>query len=819
MTGFTRDVRYAFRLLCRQPSYALFVILTLGVGIGANTAIFSVVNAVLLRPLPYPDADRLVRVWGRFDPESGFDFARFSLSNPEYLDYGAHARALDAIGAFANGSVTVGGDATSDPERVRVSAYSASMFDVLGIGPALGRGFSVEETLPGGNEVALLSHGYWQTRFGGAESILGRDITVNGRPTQVIGVMPDGFDYPGLETRLWLPLRIDPANPGGRSSHSLRVVGRLAPGVGIDAARAELAALMTDWKARFPDIHTGHYLFLEPLLETVAGDVRPALLILLGATGLVLLIVCANVASLVLARGEGRTREMAIRGALGAGGWRLVRLSLAESTVLAAAGGAVGLALAYVGVRALLTIDPDSIPRSAEVGLDPAMAMFAAGAAGLAAVLFGLAPALRAARADLQQTLRESSLSTTGNAARLWFRRTLVAVEVALCVVLMLGAGLMARGFTKLTSVDPGFRAPGLVSAGIALPAASYDDAARVDQFYADLIARLSAVPGVESVSAGSTVPMWNDAGNWDFVIEGRPVPPPGQPAWNAKAVIVRPGYLETLGIPLIRGRSFSARDDARSQLVVVVNEALARSFFAGEDPIGRRIRIAGGDGSADRWMTIVGIADNARTDGLDAVAPPSYYFLQSQFPRSNGTTARALAVFARASGDPGVVMRAIRTHVRAIDPTLAVSDVQTSGEIIARSVARPRFTASLLGLFAAIGLVLGMSGIYAVLSYTVSRRTHELGIRRALGAQPSALAWQVLGSGMVPVAAGLVAGLTAAYWLAGLLRTYLFGVSPVDPATYAVVTTVVALVATLAMASPVRRALRINPIVALRSE
>lgn len=403
MTGFARDIRYALRLLRRQPSFALFVILTLGVGIGASTAIFSVVNTVLLRPLPYDDADRLVRVWGRFDPESGFDFPQFPLSNPEFLEYQAHTRALEAIGAFANSAVTVGGDAASDPERVRAAAFTAAMFDALHVAPAPGRPFSAEEMQPGGPDVAVLSHGYWQTRFGGDASVLGRKVSINGRPTEVVGVMPEGFGYPSLETRLWTPLRIDPADPGGRSSHGVHAIARLADGASFESARAELAVLMEDWKVRFPDVHTGHYLFLQPLLEDVAGTVRPTLLTLLGATGLVLLIVCANVASLVLARGEGRTREIAIRGALGSDRWRLVRLSLAESVVLAAAGGTLGLALAYGGIRALVAIDPASIPRSVEIGIDPAMTIFAAGAAALAAALFGLAPALRGARADLHQ--------------------------------------------------------------------------------------------------------------------------------------------------------------------------------------------------------------------------------------------------------------------------------------------------------------------------------------------------------------------------------------------------------------------------------
>jgi len=369
MTGFLQDLSYAARLLRRQPAFALFVVLTLGIGIGANTAVFTVVNAVLLRPLPFEEPHELVNVWGRFDPESGFDFPQFALSNPEYLDYRQQTRALEDVAAVAIGSVTIGG-AGVEPERVLSGAVTGNLFSVLRVTPVLGRTFSGDEMRPGGAAVIILSYGYWQSRFGADPGVLGRSVPVNGNPATVVGVMPASFLYPGPATRMWTPLRIDPANPGGRSSHSIRAVGRLADGVPLATARAELQTLMNDWKARFPEVHTGHYLFIRPVLEDMAGDIRPALLLLLGATGFVLLIVCANVASVVLARGEARMREMAIRGALGAARRRLVTLTLLESLLLGVAGGLVGLALAHLGVRALVAIDPDAVPRSWEIGLD-----------------------------------------------------------------------------------------------------------------------------------------------------------------------------------------------------------------------------------------------------------------------------------------------------------------------------------------------------------------------------------------------------------------------------------------------------------------
>jgi predicted permease len=819
MLGVAHDARYAIRLLRRQPAFSLFVVLTLAIGIGATTAVFSVVDGVLLRPLPFQESDRLVRVWGRFDPESGFDFPEFPLSNPEFLDYKTHTRALEDLAAFAPRAVTVGGPG-ADPERVPAAAVTGNLFSLLRVAPALGRTFAAAEMAPGAPTVVVLSHDYWQARFGGDRAILGRTVPLNGSPVTVIGVMPGTFAFPRPVTRLWLPLPIDPASPGGRSNHSTYAIGRLAPGVDIASARAELQALMNDWKTIYPQVHTGHYLFIRSVLEDVAGDIRPALLLLLGATGVVLLIVCANVASVVLARGEARTREMAIRGALGAGRRRLLRLALIESGILAVAGGVCGFALASALVRAMIAIDPASIPRATELGPDVRMALFALTVSAVCAGLVGLMPAIPGARADLQSALREASVAATGGAHRLVFRRALVTVEVGLAVVLVLGAGLMLRSFAHLVSVEPGFRPAGLVTANVTLPVPAYPEPSEVESFYDTLVGRLEAMRGVTSASAGTTVPLWSGAGNWDFEIEAKPAPAQGQPAWNAKAVIVRPGYFETLGVPLVRGRLFTADDHARSQPVAVISEPLARRFFAGEDPIGRRLRISGRTG-ADAWMTVVGISGSVRTDGLDAEAPPAFHFLHSQLPRTNGGTARSLSILVRTEPGAGVetVVPAIRTAVRELDPSLALYDVQTAESVIERSVARPRFTTSLLGLFAGLGLLLGASGIYGVLAYTVARRTQEIGIRRALGAPPGRLAAQVVADGMGAVGLGLALGLVVSHWATRFWSTQLFGVSPADPVVYAAVVFGVGAIALAAMAIPVRRALRVSPLAALRSE
>ena len=575
---------------------------------------------------------------------------------------------------------------------------------------------------------------------------------------------------------------------------------------------------MSDWKARYPDVHTGHYLFIRPLLEDVSGTIKPALLLLLAATGFVLLIVCANIASVVMARGEARVREMAIRGALGAERRRLVRLSLVESGILALAAGALGLGLGYAGVKGLIAIDPSSLPRSSEVGLDLRMVLFAGAASLLSAGLFGLMPALRGARAELQSTLRESSNAATAGSGRQLFRRGLVVAEVALSVILVIGAGLMLRSFDRLLSVDSGFNADGIVTAAISLPQKEYAEPAKVEAFYSALVERLRGAPGVTAASAGSTVPLWSDQGVWDFEIDGRPKPGAGQMAWNAAAVIVRPGYFETLGVPVVRGRSFTPQDDARASPVAVINQAMADTFFAGEDPIGRRIRIAGVT-TPEGWMTIVGISGNVRTESLDEAPRASYHFLQAQTPKFDMGAFLSMSVIARTSGDPDAVIGALRSAVRELDPAVPLYDVQTAETIIDRSVASRRFTSLLLGLFAVIGLVLGASGIYGVLAYTVARRTQEIGIRRALGAPPSRVAREVIAGGMKPVIAGLLVGLIASYWTTRFWSAQLFNVSTTDPAIYASVVVGVVLVALAATVVPVRRALRVSPIVALRAE
>jgi predicted permease len=817
MEHILRDLKHAARSLRRQPVLAGFLVFTVALGIGATTAVFSVVKAVLLEPLRLPDSGHLVAVWGRFDPESGFNYPRFVLSAPEVFDYQRETHALSDVAAWESGTVTVGGPG-AEPERVQVARVTGNFFSVLRVSPASGRTFTREEDLPAGQKVALLSDGYWRSRFGGDSAIIGKPVVLNGESTLIVGVMPAGFTYPGTATRIWLPLGMDPNSPGNRKSHSLRAIGRLADGTSIDQARAEMTTIMAGWKARYPDVHTGHYLFLRPLLEDTVGGIKPALTALLAATGFVVLIVCANLAGVLMSRGEGRTREMSIRAALGAGRGELIRLTLAEAFLLALVGGALGLGFAWGGVRGLLAVDPSSVPRSAEVTVDGRVLAFSFLLAMATAALSGLLPAFRGAAAASRGTLRESSHATTASGGRQRVRRALVAIEVAMGVVLVLGAGLTLRGFGRLLSTDPGFQPAGLITASVAPPEKDYEAPAQVEAFYSSVLERLRALPDVAAASASSEVPFLESAGVWDFEIEGQPKPRPGEMAWNAAAVIARPDLPRTLGLPVTRGRFLQASDDLNGPMAAVISESMADKFFHGQDPIGRRIRVAGTTAS-DAWMTIVGIVGDLRDISLDEPVRPTYYIAQSQVPRMGEGPSRQMAILMRVTGSPDAAMAALRSIVHDADPRLPLFDVASMDSVIDSSVARPRFTTTLLLAFAAIGVLLGASGIYGVVAYTVATRTSEIGIRRALGAPASRIVREVLRGGLAPVGAGLIAGLVLSFWTSRALETQLFGVSATDPLTYGAAIATTLAIALLSCAIPTARALRVSPVNALRDQ
>ncbi len=810
MTGWTQDLQYAWRRLRRQPGYGVFVVMTLALGIAANVAVFSVVNGVLLTPLPYDQSDRLVAVRGRFLPESGFDFPQFPLSYPELLDYRNENRTMAGVAAWDTGTATIGGRG-EEPELVDAAIITPNLFSVLRATPQLGRIFGDADRRVGPAAAVILSHGYWQRRFGGHENIVGQGIVVNGTVRTVVGVMPKGFDFPP-DTRLWTPLTIDPANMGSRQAHGTRVIARLADGVSFETAQAEMDVLMAGWRKRLPEIHTGHFLFLAPLLDDTVGTVRAILRVLLAATTFLLLIVCANVASLVLARAERHARELAIRSALGSGRWRLVRLAAFENGLLALVGGAIGAVLAMIAVSWLRQVEGVALPRISEIRLDWRVWLFAGATTALAACLLGVLPAIRTTAGRIPSILRFDTRTVAGS-RRPWFRRALVGVEVALSVVLLAGAALMVQSFVRMMRVDPGFRTNGVLLANVTLPFQAYSDNAKAQAFFDEALTRLGGLPGVTRATLTTNIPLLRSVGVWDFEIEGRQRPGPGQPAWNAAPAFVGAGLFEAMGMKLVRGRLFTAEDRAGREPVAIVSEAFARKFFAGEDPIGLHIRVFGNQVPYSR---IVGIVGDLRDENLETDPRPLYFMPHAQTTVTLNGVMRGVTFVLRTEGDPATLAAPLRDVIRGMDPMLPVYSTRTFDEAVASSVAQPRFTTLLLTVFAGFGLALGVLGVYGVLAFTVAQRTQEIGIRRALGAPGAGLVRLVLAQGLLPVLAGIVVG-TVAAWYASRVLPDLFGIERTDATTYLVVAVGVLIAAATACLLPTRRALRVSPLTALR--
>ena len=813
MAGWTQDLRYALRRLRHERAYAAFVALTLALGIGANVAVFSVVDGVLWRSLPHDQADRLVGVWGRFLPESGFDFPQFVLSPPEYFDYRVENRTMSDVGAWINSEATIGGPG-EDPERVSAILATPSLFAVLRARPQVGRLITDADPPPGPSSVVMLSHALWISRFGGRADTIGQRLMVNGTPRLVVGVMPESFDFPA-GARLWVPLIINTSNLAVRKSHSIRAIARLKDGVAIETAREEMDVLMRGWRERYPGIHTGHFLYLNPLMDDVVGSIRPALTVVAAATAFLLLIVCANVASLALARAERNARESAIRTALGSSRWRLVRLAAIENGLLAIAGGAIGVVLAAITVSWLRGAEGIGVPRLTTIAIDLRVWLFAAAASLCAACLLGALPALRATAVRLAPALRLDTRTST-RAGRTWLRRSLVAAEIALAIVLATGAALIVRSFARLLAVDTGFETSGVLLGTVSLPQVAYETDADVETFLTSALERLGAIPGVTRASLATNLPVVGGLGVWDFEVEGRTTPGLGLPAWNAAPTFAAPGYFETIGMQLVRGRFFTTEDRAATEPVAVISEAFEHKFFAGEDAVGRRIRVAGGDGQ-NAFARIVGIVGDVRDQGLAVEPRPLYFLVQSQTPATVQSAMRQVTFVLRTDGDASALASPLRGAIRELAPALPVSPLRTFDEGVASTLAQRRFTALLLAVFAAFGLGLGVLGVYGVLAYTVAERTQELGVRRALGAPAGSVLRLVLAQGLPPVVVGIGLGIGVTISARRLLATQLFGISATDPVTNAVVAAGVLAAAVLACLVPARRALRVSPLVALR--
>ena len=811
MDGWTREVTHAVRGLLLRPGFTVVAVLTLGLGIGANSAIFSVVNGVVLEPLRYPDSQELVMLTSEF-PTMNFD--DFWISPPEYMQISENMRSFEAVGAFRSGEMSIGTD--DQPERVTGAIASHQLFEALGVAPELGRYYTEEEDFPGAAPVIVLSHELWQRSFGGDRSIVGRSIEVDGDMTTVLGVMPEGFDVDDSQIEAWQPTQLDWTNRENYGSHYLFLVARLAQGATVESARRELDALVANWDAIIGSGHVsteGHPLDMIELQEEVVGDVRPALLVLLGAVGFVLLIACANVANLLLARAQDRHKEVAVRAAMGAGRGRLLRQFLTEGVVLSVAGAVVGVGVAFLSLELLKLASPGDLPRINEIELDSVVLLFTAGIAVATGVFFGLAPTRHVTIGALATTLRDGGTRATSSAGRRRLRSLLVVSEMALALILAVGAGLMIRSFGALNAVEPGFEPDGLLTFQLYLPDARYPDGQAQMEFQDRLMDRLRSEPGVTSVAAMSGLPPVRPLNANDTEFEGF-VQTEDSPPQNVDFYqTVTADYLETMEIDVVEGRGFEPTDDGGALPVALVNEALVRRFYPGENPIGQRLRPGGGP-----FLEIVGVVADVKQAGLDEPAGTELYFHYPQ-TAAVGQAPQTMNFVVATTGDPTVLAPAVRRAVWDFDAALPVSGLQPMTDVLGDAMARTRFLTALMAAFAALALLLAAVGTYGVMSYAVSQRGRELGIRMAMGAEASKVQALVLGQGLKTAALGLAVGIAGAWGLTGVVESMLFDVDARDPITFVAGPVVLTLVALVATWLPARRATRLDPVTVLREE
>jgi len=808
------DVRYAVRTLIRRPAFTVVAVIALALGIGATTAIFSVVNGVLLRPLPYTDPDALVAV---------LHDTRDPVAPANYLDWKRQNTVFSTMGAAQYWSGNVSGDA---PERVQGLQVTSDVLAMTGVRPLIGRLLRPEDDAPSGELPVVLSWGYWQRRFAGRRDVLGQQLLVDGTSYTVVGVMPRGFDFPmfwATGVQMWAPLALG-ERASSRQGQSLRIFARLAPGTSLGAARAQMATITANLEKAFPG--TNRDVTVTPLDTMVVGNVRSALLVLLGAVGFVLLIACANVAHMLLARATARHREMTVRLALGASRGRLLRQLLTESVVLAFVGGAIGVMLARGGLQALVALAGNSVPRAAGISLDPWVLAFTVVVSLLTGLGFGLLPALRVSRSEMSEALRDGARGSTESGKRGRVRSVLVGSEIALALMLLTGAGLAIRSFVALRAIDPGFDPHGVLSAEISLKGTAEAAPGSRLTFYTTALERVRQLPRVESASLINHVPIAGDIWGLQFIVDGRPRPQPGDVP-RAAYRSVFPGYFQTMRLPILRGRDVTEADRLGAPMVVVVNDFLARRYWPNEDAIGKRIALDPGTGQP-QWMTVVGVVKNGvQADWASPASEEVFlpYLQDRQYLESDGGHVAYMTLVARASCptssrcNPAALAPAVRDVIGSLDRAVPVTGVQTMDDVVSGANARPRFTLVLLATFAAVALVLAAVGIYGVISYAVSRRTHEIGVRMALGATPRNVVRLIIGQGMRVVMAGVVAGLIGALLVTRLMTNVVYGVRVTDPLTYGAVALLLTVVALLASYIPARRATRIDPLTSMRSD
>ena len=806
MHSFVHDVRYAVRLLLKSPGFAVVAIVTLALGIGATTTMFSVIDAVLLESAPVRNPQRLVMVW-----ENKFNGSSTNKTNvvgpANYLRWTEQNHSFEDMGAFISFAMNVA--VSGQAERVQAGIATPSLFSTLGTRAALGRVFLPEEQEPGKDNVALLSYSYWQQRFGGDPSVIGKDVVLNGNPDKIVGVLPPNFDLFD-KVSIWTTLTIRPEtrNPGGRY---LTVIGRLKPGVTVKQAQADMDVVSAHTRAELASFDAGWGVTLVPFREQLVGSLQRALFILFGAVAFVLLIACANVANLMMARASARHKEIAIRTALGISRSRLIRQLLTESTVLSLGGGLLGILLAYWAIDAVVAMAPAAFPGYVKIGLNLTVLAFTFGIAVITGIVFGILPALRASRTDPQEALKEGGKGSPAH-GRQRVRNFLVVAEAATALILLVGAGILMRSFVRLMNVDPGFRSAGVLTMEVSLSGDSYRKDAAVTQYFQEAVARVQRVPGVTAAGAISWLPLAGMGSATDFTLDDRPAPRPGEePVADVRAIT--PDYFRAMGIAILRGRTFDPTQDHPDDAIkkIVVNQAMVELYWPGQDPIGKTIHM---EWYKNLQAEVVGVVNDIRSSKIEAKSrKPMLYWYVPQFP--NGF----MTIVARTNGDPKALVGSVKSEIESIDRTIPVAGIRTMDDVVGSAIREPRFTAVLLGIFAALALLLAAIGLYGVLSYSVTQRHHELGIRMALGARPGSVAAMILREGLALTLGGAAIGFIAALVLVRFLSTLVFGVSTHDAVVFGSVPVVVAAVAALACYLPARRATMVDPMVVLRYE